>query len=91
VASHHQVAAIADSDIRRSASGVRREIGSILRAGIVDYPVTSRLPRAGYAQPTPSARAAALPQCDRVVTLLDKIRNVRHGNPGVCPPYWGPI
>jgi hypothetical protein len=29
------MAAIALSDIRRSASGVRREIGSILRAGTV--------------------------------------------------------
>src|ERR1700687_796770 len=37
------------------------------------------------------ACAAALPQRDKVVTLLDKIRNVRHGNPGPCPPYWGPI
>jgi hypothetical protein len=36
VANHHQAAAIALRDIRRSASGVRREIGSILRAGIVD-------------------------------------------------------
>jgi hypothetical protein len=36
VASHHHTAAIALKDIRRSASGVRREIGSILRAGIVD-------------------------------------------------------
>jgi hypothetical protein len=25
--------------------------------------------------------AAALPRRDKVVTLLDKIRNVRHGNP----------
>jgi hypothetical protein len=64
VASHHQVAAIADRDSRRSASGVRREIGSILRAGTVDYPLASRLPRAGYAQSRPS-RAAALPQRDR--------------------------
>jgi hypothetical protein len=35
VPSHHHTAAIALSDIRRSASGVRKEIGSILRAGIV--------------------------------------------------------
>ena len=33
VASHHQSAAIEPRDIRRSASGVRREIGFILRAG----------------------------------------------------------
>src|SRR5260370_27991301 len=38
-----------------------------------------------------AACAAALPQRDKVVSLLDKIRNVRHGNPGPCPPYWGPI
>jgi hypothetical protein len=31
VPSHHHTVAIALSDIRRSASGVRREIGSILR------------------------------------------------------------
>ena len=36
VASHHHTAAIAPRDISRSASGVRREISSILRAGIVD-------------------------------------------------------
>jgi hypothetical protein len=33
------------SDERRSASGVRREIGSILRAGTVDYPFVGVLPR----------------------------------------------
>src|SRR5260370_33331920 len=38
-----------------------------------------------------AACAAALPQRDKVVSLLDKIRNVRHGNLGPCPPYWGPI
>jgi hypothetical protein len=36
VASHHHTAAIAPRDMRRSASGVRKEIGYILRAGIVD-------------------------------------------------------
>jgi hypothetical protein len=36
VASHHHAAAIAPTDNRRSASGVRKEIGSILRAGDVD-------------------------------------------------------
>jgi hypothetical protein len=36
VASHHHTAAIEPRDIRRSASGVRREIGCILRAEIVD-------------------------------------------------------
>jgi hypothetical protein len=36
-------------------------------------------------------RAAALPRLDKVVTLLDKIRNVRHGKPVVSPPHWGPI
>jgi hypothetical protein len=35
VAAHHHRAAIIASDERRSASGVRREIGSILRAGPV--------------------------------------------------------
>jgi hypothetical protein len=45
VASHHQRAAIIPSDDRRSASGVRREIGSILRAGTVDYPFVGVLPR----------------------------------------------
>jgi hypothetical protein len=45
VASHHQRPAIIPSDERRSASGVRREIGSILRAGTVDYPFISVLPR----------------------------------------------
>jgi hypothetical protein len=36
MASHHHTAAIAPRDIRRSASGVRSEISSVLRAGIVD-------------------------------------------------------
>jgi hypothetical protein len=45
VASHHQRAAIIPSDERRSANGVRREIGSILRAGTVDYPFVGVLPR----------------------------------------------
>jgi hypothetical protein len=45
VASHHQRAAIIASDERRSASGVRSEIGSILRAGPVDYPFDGVLPR----------------------------------------------
>jgi hypothetical protein len=36
VAIHHHAAAIALSDIRRSASGVRSEIGYILRARTVD-------------------------------------------------------
>ena len=35
MASHHHTAAIAPKDIR-SASGVRREISSVLRVGIVD-------------------------------------------------------
>jgi hypothetical protein len=37
MASHHHIAAIAPKDIRRSASGVRREISSVLRVGIVDW------------------------------------------------------
>ena len=36
MASHHHIAAIEHKDIRRSASGVRREISSVLRVGIVD-------------------------------------------------------
>jgi hypothetical protein len=36
MASHHHAAAIAARDIRRSASGVRREISSVLRVRIVD-------------------------------------------------------
>jgi hypothetical protein len=36
VASHHHTAAIAPKDMSRSASGVRKEIGSILQAGTVD-------------------------------------------------------
>jgi hypothetical protein len=38
LASHHHAAAITPRDIRRSASGVRSEISSVLRAGIVDQP-----------------------------------------------------
>ena len=45
VASDDQRAAIIPSDERRSASGVRREVGSILRAGTVDYPFIGVLPR----------------------------------------------
>jgi hypothetical protein len=36
VANHHHTAAIALRDMRRSASGVRSEIGSILLAGTVE-------------------------------------------------------
>ena len=36
VASHHHAAAMVTRDIRRSTSGVRKEIGSILQAGVVD-------------------------------------------------------
>ena len=35
--------------------------------------------------------AAALLQRDKVVTLLDKIRNTRHGKRSASPPHWGPI
>jgi hypothetical protein len=35
--------------------------------------------------------APALPQGDKVVALLDKIRNVRHGNRVASSPHWGPI
>src|SRR5882724_5872562 len=28
---------------------------------------------------------------DKVVTLLDKIRNTRHVNRRACPPHWRPI
>jgi hypothetical protein len=28
---------------------------------------------------------------DKVVTLLDKIRNTRHLNRLMSPPHWGPI
>jgi hypothetical protein len=36
MASHHHAEAIAARDIRRSASGVRRKISSVLRVRIVD-------------------------------------------------------
>jgi hypothetical protein len=36
VASHHHTAKIAIREIARSASGVRKEIGSVLREGFVD-------------------------------------------------------
>src|SRR4029077_15997407 len=42
MASHHHAAAIAARDIRRSASGVRREISSALRALIVCRPLEKR-------------------------------------------------
>src|SRR6478736_10208016 len=38
-----------------------------------------------------SSGAAVLPRRDKVVTLLDKIRNNRHGNPLTSLPYWRPI
>ena len=41
-----------------------------------------------YRAPSP---ATVLPRRDKVVGLLDKIRNNRHGNPGASPPHWGPI
>jgi hypothetical protein len=34
-------------------------------------------------------RVPALPQRDKVVSLLDKIRNVRHGNPPDIPAALG--
>jgi hypothetical protein len=36
VASHHHTATITPREINRSASGVRKEIGSVLREGFVD-------------------------------------------------------
>jgi hypothetical protein len=36
MASHHHAAAIAAREIRRNASGVRREISSVLRVRVVD-------------------------------------------------------
>jgi len=30
-------------------------------------------------------------RCDKVVTLLDKIRNTRHVNRLTSPPHWRPI
>jgi hypothetical protein len=44
VASHHHAAAIRPKDNKRSASGVRREIGSILSGG--DRRLTGRWPSA---------------------------------------------
>src|SRR4029079_6030226 len=38
-----------------------------------------------------SSPATILPHDDKVVTLLDKIRNNRHGKPWPSPPHWGPI
>src|SRR6478672_5759390 len=49
VASHHHTAAIAPRDMSKSASGVRREIGSILRAG---GPSISRSPAVCQEQDT---------------------------------------
>jgi hypothetical protein len=45
VANHHHTAAIAPNDKSNSASGVRKEIGSVLREGSVDYLLASHLPR----------------------------------------------
>jgi hypothetical protein len=66
VASHHQRPAIIPSDERRSASGVRKEIGSILRAGPVDYPFIGVLPR---------CRMALLPliPCGSFTTAMIKL------------------
>ena len=91
VASHHQRAAIIPSDDRRSASGVRREIGSILRAGTVDYPFIGVLPRCSIALLPPHPLRQFYHRHDKVVTLLDKIRNTRHLNRLKSPPHWGPI
>ena len=44
VAIHHHAAKIKPSDTGRSASGVRREIGSVLHEGHVDYPLARDLP-----------------------------------------------
>ena len=49
------------------------------------------LPRCRIAAIPASSPAAVLPRRDKVVTLLDKIRNTRHVNRPASPPHWGPI
>src|SRR5215470_4532029 len=80
VANHHHTAAIAPNDMSNSASGVRRVIGSVLREGSVDYLLAGGLPRGQSQMPVIGpVRPAALRPHDRMVTLLDKIRNSGHG------------
>src|SRR4051794_40699288 len=65
-------------ETRRSASGVRREIGSILLTRSVDYPVAAPLPSAAFARAGPGGRLA-LPQGNKLSGLLYKIHIVRQG------------
>ena len=57
------------------------EIGTILRGGPSLSRSPGRLPRA--------RQAPTLPRRDKVVTLLDKIRNVHHGNLGTVSAVFG--
>ena len=78
---HHHAAAIEPKDIKRSASGVRKEIGYILSGR--DRRLTGHRPSAKSAKkagPGPVPRPA-LPKRDKVVGLLAKIQNLRHGIP----------
>ena len=82
VASHHHTAAIAPRETSRSASGVRREIGSVLREGSVDYLLARPSAKGSDAERAIAlarriGAAAVRPRPDKIVTLLDKIRNYR--------------
>src|SRR5436309_11762809 len=81
VASHHHTAAIVQRETSRSASGVRSEIGSVLREGSVDYLLARHLPRGdGEMDPSlpPGNWPAAVRPRPRTVTLLDKNPNTGH-------------
>src|ERR1035438_1635965 len=75
---HHHTAAIAPRQMSRSASGVRKEIGSILSGREASINRSPAVCQEYKAARLPLSGAAVLPRRDKVVTLLDKIRNTRH-------------
>ena len=50
-----------------------------------------RSAKSGLERYVTRVRATVLPRCDKVVSLLDKIRNIRHGIPLGCPRRIGDL
>src|SRR3954467_4193864 len=74
MASHHHTAAIALRQMRRSASGVRKEIGPILQAGS-SISLSARLCQEQDRRNHFRLRLAALPQGDKVGGFVGKFPN----------------
>lgn len=80
---HHHVPGIKLSDIRRRRA--RAEEKSSCISGDVRLAVNGDLPRAAFAGYATRVLARSRCSCDKVVCLLDKIRNTGHGIPKMAP------